>query len=205
MNADIEGVLTGVEADLRFWKRMMEDLAHLFQEQFPPKSGAKYFWTLVVRKCAASKNCHMCPHSIVWRRYFKPKGRRRDYWTSTAENGKEAIERHLPKELRVTAEIREMFLEFESLRKAIMQEHGELARIRMRLLALNREAEKKVRPISKTGLFNIMRDLLRTDEAVKSGIDDRVWKLRVKVPVILKNRREVRERRNRRLLEGETS
>ncbi len=205
MNVDIERVLTGVEADLRFWKRMMEDLAHLFQEQFPPKSGTKYFWVLVVRKCAASKHCRMCPHSIVWRRYFKPKGKRRGYWASTSEDGSKNIERRLPKSLRVAAGIRTLFQEFEDVRKVIMREHGELAKIRMRLLALKREAEKKDRPADKTGLFNIMCDLLKTDDAVKAEINDNIWKLRQEIPVALENQRKIRERRNRILLEDRTS
>lgn len=204
MENEIERVLIGVEGDLRFWKRMMGDLAHLFQKQFPPKSGTKHVWLLVVQKCAASKNCTMCPHSIVWRRYFYPTGERKKRRLFGGK-GKGSIERRLPQKMRLTTEIRKIFEDFEEVRKIIMLEHGHLAKIRKRLLALKREAKKRGGEVSANGMANLMRDLKKADRNLKDVVEDRIWNLRLEVPRILEARRKIREERNRRLFEGWTS
>lgn len=201
MEDDLERVLIGLDGDIRFWKRMMGELATLFQEQFPPRAGTKHVWLLVVQKCSASKNCPTCPHSIVWRRYFYPKGKRAKRKLFGGRD-KNSIERRLPGYMRVTREILEIFEEFEAIRKIIMREHGQLTDLRVRLLALKREAKKRGTGVNKSGVSKLMRDLQEVDAWMKSVTENSIWNLRLEVPRILEARRIIREERNRRLLAG---
>ncbi len=141
---DTAGMLKTVTAELREWKTIMQDLAYAFYRQFP--AIRKYGWTLHLRKCAESKRCEMCPHSIIWARYYYVKlseekkkeivnaGKEAPKWKMSWDNSEEGnFSNRLPKRLRVSRKDHGIYREFEAVRIEIMAQHRELGKLRKKL------------------------------------------------------------------------
>jgi hypothetical protein len=143
---EVEEMLKTVTAELKEWKVLMQDLAGAFYRRYPSTKRAG--WTLHLKRCAKSKACDMCPHSLYWVRYSYVKltdGKR----TERIRAGKEApktilswdnkssgISRDgLPKHMKLSCEDRILYEKYEAIRMEIMRQHKAFSALRVRLLA----------------------------------------------------------------------
>lgn len=152
---DLEKMLKEVSVELKDWKVLMEDLAGAFYTAFP--ATRRYGWTLHLRKCAASKGCDMCPHSISWVRYYyvKLSKEKKDEmkkagqeppnsvlsWDNTS-SGK--VMDGLPTRLKLTKADKRAYRQYEAVRSEIMFQHRALSHLRKRLLARVRNVGKDI-------------------------------------------------------------
>ncbi len=143
---EVESMLRTVTAELKEWKILMRDLAGAFYRRYPATKRAG--WTLHLARCAQSKACDMCPHSLYWVRYAY---RRLSSETRAAlvKAGKEAPKTMiswdnrpvgssrdgLPKNLKLSREDRVVYEKCEAIRMEIMRQHKALSALRIRLLA----------------------------------------------------------------------
>ena len=199
--------LTGVEDDLKFWKASMTELAALFHDIFPPVAALTSGWTLHLRKCAKLKNCTMCPHSLVWRKFFYQRVTDETYERAGVKRRnkfmwgrkKEHVLNSFPADLRLSRDVHEMFWEIEKMRIVIMQEHRQLAMTRNRLLALKREADKRrdnqgLAPTAKleVSILRNLTDLVTSDRPSKREVMGKLWDMRVRFTDALNRRKEER-------------
>lgn len=146
---DLRAMRKNVSKELVDWKTLMKDLAGAFYKQFP--AIKKYGWTLHLRYCAKSKGCAMCPHSIIWARYYHVNlheetklhliqaGEKAPKSKISWDNSKYGTdEDNLPKRLMVSKKDRATHKEFEAVRATIMGQHQALSSLHRRLLALER-------------------------------------------------------------------
>ena len=119
--------------ELRAWKGLMDLLADTFHTRYPPR-GQWHGWTLHVIRCSKSKSCLMCPHAVVWRKYYLAKLSEAKK-KSVLSEGKslrkvafiwgtkpsEICRSGLPPRLFLRPETRETFNKFEEFRSAIME------------------------------------------------------------------------------------
>ena len=151
----------------------------------------------------------MCPHSLVWRKFFYKrvtdetyaradvKKRNKFMWGRKKEHTLDSF----PEELRLSQDIQEMFWEIEKVRVVIMQEHRQLAATRNRLLALKREANKRrenqeLAPTAKleVSILRNLTDMVTSDRPSKREVMNKLWDMRVKFTDALIRRKEERER-----------
>lgn len=151
---ELDKMRSVVKTELRDWKIAMDELAGIFHKRFPP-IGRREGWTLHVDRCAKTKGCKMCPHSIYWHKY---------HWGKLTEAGKQKLRAQgkkapnnklmwnrepsaksrtcLPPDLCASDEILAIFREFEVVRATIMAGHKVLADLH-KSLACKQSAERR--------------------------------------------------------------
>jgi hypothetical protein len=143
---EVEAMFKTVTAELKEWKILMKDLAGAFYRRYPATKRAG--WTLHLKRCARSKACDMCPHSLYWVRYTyrRLSGEKR---AALVKAGKEAPKTMiswdnrpggtsrdgLPKNLKLPHDDRVIYEKCEAIRMEIMRQHKALSALRVRFLA----------------------------------------------------------------------
>lgn len=163
---DLTAMRKATHRELMEWKTLMKDLAGAFYRLFP--ATRKYGWTLHLDNCAKSKKCSMCPHSLTWARYYhvdlheETKQRRlregKDApksWMSWDNTKDGTYAEELPKRLMVSRKDRQIHIQFEAVRKLVMEQHVALSELHRKLLAKERHWQPG-RPI---GFFDGMYSL----------------------------------------------
>lgn len=198
---EIEKALRAVTDELRWWKCAMEDLASIFHARFPPV-GKRNGWTLHVRRCAKSKECSMCPHSILWVQYcyvknreetkarLRREGKPAQAYTFIWAKGRRAQSMDgLPAGMRLSPEVRAHFEEFEEVRAVIMDQHRALANYRKRLLAKRRELLKKlengaVAPTAdlESALIHVLSEFILSNRPARASVSKRLTEIRRAYP-----------------------
>lgn len=177
--------------ELRAWKGLMDLLADTFHTRYPPR-GQWHGWTLHVIRCSKSKSCLMCPHAVVWRKYYLAKLSEAKK-KSVLSEGKslrkvafiwgnkpsEICRSGLPPRLFLRPETRETFNKFEEFRSAIMVAHHELADAHKRLLLRIRKLEQRQK-LSQAGPY-LYKWLSLASEAAdaRASISRQIWSLRL--------------------------
>lgn len=140
---EVRGVIL---PELKAWKMLMDQLADAFHHRFPPR-GLWHGWTLHVVRCARSKKCQMCPHGIVWRKYYivalsdskrfeaRANGKNLRKLSFIWGNKPEDIcRKSLPPHLYLRPEIRKVFMQYEEVRSTIMNTHHALSNAHKNIL-----------------------------------------------------------------------
>lgn len=143
---EVEKMFRVISAELKDWKVLMEDLAGAFYKQYP--STRRTGWTMHLRRCAGSKHCDMCPHSLSWTRYHYvtlTKQKREDLTKAGKKDPKSKISwdntkdgksmEGLPKNLKLNREDTLAYRKFEAVRMEIMLQHRALTNLYLKLLA----------------------------------------------------------------------
>lgn len=180
-----------VLTELRAWKGLMELLADTFHNRYPPR-GQWHGWTLHVVRCSRSKSCLMCPHAVVWRKYYI--SNLSDAKRTTAllagnsprklafiwGNGPSDICRTgLPPHLFLRSETRRAFKEYEAVRSVIMATHHDLADAHKRLLLRIQSLNRRTKTAS-SGPYLYKWLALATEAAdARASISRQIWSLRL--------------------------
>lgn len=193
---EVEEMLKTVTAELKEWKVLMEDLAGAFYAQYPSTKRAG--WTLHLKRCARSKACDMCPHSIYWVRYAYKKltdGKKAELVKAGKEtpntllawdnsSGGKSMD-GLPKNLKLSREDREAYTRYEAVRTEIMLRHRALSHLRVKLLTRVRSPRTAYSIEMDYFDDSVVRDYLTVMLPVKPvkiavirGIQE-LWKLRL--------------------------
>ncbi len=143
---EVEEMLKIVTAELKEWKVLMADLAGAFYRRYPATKRAG--WTLHLKRCAKSKACDLCPHSLYWVRYSYAKlsgeqrkalvraGKEAPKTVLAWDNTSSGISRDgLPKNLKLSCGDRKVYEKCDAIRMEIMRQHRALSALRVRLLA----------------------------------------------------------------------
>lgn len=148
----------------------MRQLTQAVQEAWPPNKYSG--WALVLRNCAKSKQCTMCPHNMLWRKYY---GKKTFLWA----RGADAYATILPVDkLYCSKQKRKALVEAEVLRLAIMEKHTSLVRLKSMLdhkrqgLVLSRKKELGDDFIQ--SLYRIMIDIVADYKTPRAEIEMRI-------------------------------
>ena len=189
---NLEKMLREVSAELREWKVLMEDLAGAFYNRFPAtkRSG----WTLHLDRCAKSKACDMCPHSLYWARYYYVplgKDKREEIRKGGMEppkskvswdNTKAGISRdRLPARLKTTMADKRIYREYEAVRVEIMSQHSALSNLRKKLLARVHNEKNDLSLNMKYFEDKVLRDYYMTilpAKPIKAAVINKIYELR---------------------------
>lgn len=182
---------SSVLTELRAWKNLMELLADTFHTRFPPR-GKWHGWTLHLVRCSRSKACPMCPHAIVWRKYYitKLSGAKRAAALKADKNLRklafiwgndpsDICRTGLPPRLSLRPQTRETFKRFETSRSVIMATHHELADAHKRIL-LRLHRLEHCGKVSLSGPYLYKWLALVTEAAdARNSISRQIWALRL--------------------------
>lgn len=180
-----------VLTELRAWKGLMDLLADAFHTCYPPR-GQWHGWTLHVVRCSRSKTCPMCPHAVVWRKYYianLSEAKR----SSALSEGKtlrkvafiwgnkpsETCRSGLPPLLFLRSETREVFNKFEEARAALMVTHHALADAHKRILLRIHHLEHRTKPISSGPYIYTWLSLATEAADARAAISRQIWALRL--------------------------
>lgn len=180
-----------VLTELRAWKGLMELLVDTFHTRYPPR-GQWHGWTLHVVRCARSKQCPMCPHAIVWRKYYIAKLSERKRTSTLAEEKSlrqaafiwgnkpsETCRSGLPPRLFLRPETREVFNKFEEARAALMVTHHALADAHKRILLRIHHLEHRTKPVSSGPYIYTWLSLAAEAAEARASISRQIWALRL--------------------------
>lgn len=182
---------SSVLTELRAWKNLMELLADTFHTRFPPR-GKWHGWTLHLVRCSRSKACPMCPHAIVWRKYYitKLSGAKRAATLTAGRSPRklafiwgnapsDICRTRLPPRLYLRPQTRETFKQFETSRSVIMATHHELADAHKRILLRIHRLEHR-HEVSHSGPY-LYKWLALVTEAgdARASISRQIWSLRL--------------------------
>lgn len=180
-----------VSTELRAWKSLMELLADAFHTRFPPR-GQWQGWTLHLVRCARSKACPMCPHAVVWRKYYiaKLSGTKRTAALMAGNSPRklafiwgnapsDICRTGLPPRLSLRPQTRETFKQFEMARSVIMATHHELADAHKRILLRLHRLEHRQK-VSHSGPYLYKWFALASEAADdRAAISRQIWALRL--------------------------
>ncbi len=120
--------LDEVTQEILAWKTLMVSLKKIFGDACPPIRGHSG-WALTLSTCAQGKQCDMCPHGLVWRKYYY-----KDNFIWGRNERISGLKKLPMAKLGCSREKYTIYAKAEELRQIIMKSHMQLVHIRKTLL-----------------------------------------------------------------------